>query len=320
LSYELVDLGIAGEHSSGATAINNLGQVVGYSYLNGDQIGFLYDSGTTLNIGNLGYSSTLPYDVNDNGQVVGQSYLTSSLRRAFVYQNGVMTDIGTLESDSYSSASAINNSGQIVGEANWNNWGIASFIYSSSDGFDIYDEPNSSATRAFDIYNNGYMVGDISFASDPYKAYIYKNGNAEIIEVGAENKDNRALAINDDNQVLGYASFDGIGWRSYIFDDDTGSLDIIEETLAMDSFRNYGSAINNSGNVVGSSSLGAAFSGAGNHAFLYDGSSMLDLCVLVDCVAAGWDYLGVAYAIVIAYSTGALYYIINFKKVVLHKL
>ena len=57
--------------------------------------------------------------VNACGQVVGQSATASGTLHAFVWENGVMTDIGKLYGDGLSVASAINESGQIVG------WGQA---------------------------------------------------------------------------------------------------------------------------------------------------------------------------------------------------
>ena len=48
-----------------------------------------------------------------------------------------------------------------------------------------------------------------------------------------------------------------------------------------------GQGINDSGQVVGFSED----SSGQDAAFLYDGSRMLDLCVLVNCVGAGWDSL-----------------------------
>ena len=55
----------------------------------------------------------------------------------------------------------------------------------------------------------------------------------------------------------------------------------------------YSRDINDSGQVVGWSDD----TSNNNRAFLYDGENMLDLCALVDCVSAGWEYLYEAWAI-----------------------
>ena len=54
--------------------------------------------------------------INDRGQVVGQSFdLDSGEPHAFLWENGKMTDLGTLPGGSLSEALGINNRGQVVG-------------------------------------------------------------------------------------------------------------------------------------------------------------------------------------------------------------
>ena len=60
------------------------------------------------------------YGINNKGQVAGQSaiYTTNgSVSRAFLWQNGVMTDLGTLGGFGFAAAFGINDSGQVVGAA-----------------------------------------------------------------------------------------------------------------------------------------------------------------------------------------------------------
>src|ERR1700722_14720065 len=52
--------------------------------------------------------------INNSGQVTGYS-ATSEETHAFIYSNGVMTDLGTLSGYSTSYGTAVNTSGQVAG-------------------------------------------------------------------------------------------------------------------------------------------------------------------------------------------------------------
>jgi probable HAF family extracellular repeat protein len=63
-----------------------------------------------------GRDGSVAFAINDRGQVVGISGTTFGEARAFLWENGKMTDLGTLGGD-FSEASAINDRGQVVGWA-----------------------------------------------------------------------------------------------------------------------------------------------------------------------------------------------------------
>jgi probable HAF family extracellular repeat protein len=106
-----------------ALAINNRGEVVGTSPLAGNIINhaFLWTKATGMrDIGTIpGDSTSVALANNDRGEIVGSSFDADGNPRAFVRQNGVMTDLNTLVPTDTALyliwGSVINNRGQIVG-------------------------------------------------------------------------------------------------------------------------------------------------------------------------------------------------------------
>jgi len=109
-----IDLGVG--QFAHPVAINNAGQVVGYSNLTSRA--FLYSNGvvTFLPVPTL-TTSSIARGINNSGTIVGE-YSTGLWGRAIAFMNGAMVDLNTLISPSQFvmiSAYGINDSGQIVG-------------------------------------------------------------------------------------------------------------------------------------------------------------------------------------------------------------
>jgi probable HAF family extracellular repeat protein len=133
-SGAMADLGtVSGTTSSGASGINDTGQIVGSSSGGSSSIAsaaFLYSGGRMIDLGHLGGSSVQENSgasgLNNLGQVVGGSS-TGSATHAFLWipttangTSGTMIDLGSLSlfgASGNSTAYGINSAGQVVGES-----------------------------------------------------------------------------------------------------------------------------------------------------------------------------------------------------------
>ena len=147
LVLDLGNLGGTGANSGiHACALNNQGQVVGHSDLAGDATfhGFLWTWQTGMkDIGTLsGDSASLALGIDGSGIVVGASLDENFNPRAFVYQNGSMTDLNTLSATNPSQlyllfALSINASGSITGFGVTSNGDVHGFLATPATGAEI---------------------------------------------------------------------------------------------------------------------------------------------------------------------------------------
>ena len=83
-----------------------------------------------IDLGTLGGTYSSARGINERGQVVGSNTIGSGESRAFLWQNGVLTDLGTLGGPSIgSTANAINNQGQVVGASGTSTGELHAFLW-----------------------------------------------------------------------------------------------------------------------------------------------------------------------------------------------
>jgi len=145
---------------SHALAINNAGQVTGWSITDAlETHAFLYSGGTMSDLGTLGGTESRGLAINNLGEVVGFSGRSDSSQHAFIYSNG-MHDLGTLPDTTSSSGVSINDSDQIVGTTSGGNG--PSFLYTAAAGLininTLVDNPNLSLREVAGINNAGQIA------------------------------------------------------------------------------------------------------------------------------------------------------------------
>jgi len=75
--------------------------------------------------------------INNLGQVTGWAAIATGPAHAFLYSNGQMIDLGTLEGTTFSIGLGINNLGQVTGYAQTANNGDHAFLYSNGQMIDL---------------------------------------------------------------------------------------------------------------------------------------------------------------------------------------
>ncbi len=136
----LTDLGTLGYGTYG-NAINDLGHVAGTAEIGGPPNRptdpFFYSDGVMQSIGNFGGIFSNAWAMNNQDQVVGSAgvdTIEGNLYpwRAFLYDHGVMHDLGAMTYAGNSSAYGINELGQVVGYTD-TDAGSKSYLYANGE-------------------------------------------------------------------------------------------------------------------------------------------------------------------------------------------
>lgn len=208
--------------------------------------------------------------INNKGQIVG-----SNDNHAFLYQAGVLTDLGTFPGGVDSFASGINDNGQVVGGADGPPITQHAFLYSNGAMIDagslggtvLYDgffPTTISAGRA--INNLGQIVGESAYGPHGADhAFLYSGGVMTDLGTLASSSQSRAWGINDHGEIVGDSG--GFG-HAFLY---SGGMMTDLGTLGGEN--SIAQGINNNGQIVGWANNAA---GSG-HGFLYSEGVMTDI-------------------------------------------
>lgn len=241
-------------YPSQALAINQDGQIVGYSEATGYQHATLWDHGTEIDLGTLGGYGSIARDINDQGQVVGESVTEDGEWHAFLWSDGNMIDLGTL-GGIYSYARSINNRGEIVGISAHAQGKSRPFLWKNGIMTDL-GTLGGEFGSAESINSSGRIVGGSANELGQSQPTLWFQAQTYSLNFGYETIS--PSQISNSGKIVGYYNTYGI--RAFLWSD--GSF-VDLGTLGGD--RSVALGVNDDGYVVGESLTEADYA----HAFLW---------------------------------------------------
>jgi probable HAF family extracellular repeat protein len=202
----LKDLGtLPGTNASQAFAINNSGQIAGSSGAHA----VIWGSQGIQDLGTLGGPTSEAHSINNSGQVVGFSDNASSRQSAFLWSNGVMTELGILPGDNSSRANHINDAGMVVGSSEGSG-GVRAFMWTATGGMQAVPSlSGSSYSEAFGVNSLGQVVGQ-SGSPLGTRAFLWTSSggtidlNDAVPTLPANTVLTGAFSINDKGEIVAF--------------------------------------------------------------------------------------------------------------------
>jgi probable HAF family extracellular repeat protein len=266
-----------------------------------------------IDLGALGASGAHVTAINNRGDVVGYSGArllgtTSDVNRAFLWQNGVMQELGAPVS-LYSQAMSVNDRGTIAinGDGNraflWKdsqwidmqvfgtpydinrfeavtgihrgNRGLHAFLWQDGVRRDL-GTLGGSASIGMALNDKGTVVGGSYVAGDEAeRAFVFKDGvMRDLGTLGGRNS--HAVDINDHGVVVGWSDLGNGEATAFVWDGTT-----MRRLLAAPG-NHWATAINNQGAIVGGSDWGS---------FVYQDGAAVRLEHFPNVRNAGWTRL-----------------------------
>jgi len=158
----------------GQADINKFGDVAGTRFTGNATRGYAFLDGVMYQIPSLGPASEISLSssgnaINDKGVVVGGAQVTFGVTHAYAWQNGTMTDLGTLGGN-ISVATDVNSHGVIVGQSSDASNVLRAFVYDRGSMQPVCGISQASDAQA--INDHGAIVGNIG----SFKGYLCDGG------------------------------------------------------------------------------------------------------------------------------------------------
>jgi len=228
---------VSGRSDSEAAAVNSSSQVVGTVLTFGipmtpprGRLAFIYlpapayslPAGMT-SLGTFGGGQSVAMDINDSGQVVGGAMEDNGSVWPFRWENGTMTNLGSLGGESIRidhRAEAINAGGDVVGRSYTSGGAGRAFFYDSTMT-DLGVLTGGTDSWAFGINDSQVVVGTSNVTGGAYRAFVWDSVN------GMQNLNNlisaasgwtliRAMDVANDGSITGWGTNPGGSRRAFL--------------------------------------------------------------------------------------------------------
>jgi probable HAF family extracellular repeat protein len=225
-NQRITDLGTLSGYESIATSVNDAGEVVGlstvdgpidpYSFLGQSIHTFYWRNGVMQDVGTLGGPDAFAGIAHQlTGEVVGSSFLSNTPNpttgvptlHPFLWKHGQMRDLGTLGGTLCCQQNVVANSrGQIVSDSTLaGDLQTHPFLWDRGRLIDLGTLGGDNG-RPFNISENGDVVGSAQTSSQTNHAFLWRRG--VMTDLGTLGRTSSAIAINSSGQVAGSSRID----------------------------------------------------------------------------------------------------------------
>lgn len=192
------------ELSAGAVAINNAGQVVGFSPSPTGRHAVLWSAaGAIQDLLTLGGTTSEAIDVNASGQVIGKSLVAGDAETHFFLWSSAtgLQDLNT-QLGAITSVVEINDAGQIIGTYTAPGGASHAFLYTPGSGLRDLGTLGGTTSAPTGLNNAGQVVGSSTLAGGSTHAFLWTptDGMEDITAITGITAVRR---LNDNLQTLG---------------------------------------------------------------------------------------------------------------------
>lgn len=158
----------------------------------------------TVRLGTLGGSASVPLALNDRGAVVGWSNTAGGALHPFLWQNGRMTDLGTLDrvDGGWGMATDVNRYGDVVGQSDRD--GVRHAVRWQRGKITDLGTLGGTSAFATAVNDRGAIVGGRTMPDGVLRAFIWRDGR--VTDVGVPGGGDVVVTdVNNHDQVVGFA-------------------------------------------------------------------------------------------------------------------